>query len=233
VVASTGRSSSTLRFGWRTLTAYPDRILVPALVITVPAVVAHLVLQSGLGLWFAASRDCSRTYLGTSLIAQCGPSTARTEFGLVVGLFGLLALVHLVFAGFSRVISNVLDSAVTGSDQPPPFSNWNWATTLPTSLILAAALSLGAAFLILPALVIGFLTRYALAFALDGFTPWAAIRASVRLVNGDLGSELWFCVRAVGVLLLGTVLLGVGLYAAVPVVLIAQTGRYRAARGQL
>ena len=82
--------------------------------------------------------------------------------------------------------------------------------------------------LIVPALLVGFLVRYAPLFVLDrGLGPVAAVVASTRFVVSDLGAELWFAVRAAALLLAGALLLGLGLYLAVPVVLLAQTQRFR------
>jgi uncharacterized membrane protein len=143
----------------------------------------------------------------------------------VVGLFAFFVLAHLVVVGINRAIVDVIDGAPVSG----PFVRWNLRTTLPTALALGAILTVGTLVLVLPGLILAFFTRYAIAFAADGASAFAAIVASFKLVATRPGSELGFAFRSVVVLLLGIAVLGIGLYVAIPVVLAAQVVRYRQA----
>lgn len=217
----------TLRAGWRALAAQPERILVAAIAISIPALVVHVLIELGLGVGVAGSARCVRG-TGAGLVhAHCGPTDSRAQLTFVVALFTVFVLAHLVVAGMDRVVLDVVDGAPVRG----PFQGWSVLRVLPLSLLLSALLTLGTLFFLLPALVLGFFTRYALLAAVDrDLGTFAAIGASVELVGGRLLPEAWFALRAAGLLLLGALLVLVGLYVAIPVVLLAQALRYRAVR---
>lgn len=215
--------TGSLRGAWRQLLAAPDRILVPTLVLSTAGIVVHVLAQYLLGVVVAGSSDCRRPYLDGVITATCGPTDARAQLTLLLGLLLLYAVAQVVVTGLYAASLGVVDEA------PPrgPFAGWPRPRVLLGVLVLAFLLTINTVFLLLPAVVLGFLVRYVPLFLLDGLGPVAAVVASTRLVGSHLGSELWFVVRATGLLLGGLLLLGVGLYVAVPVVLLAQTQRYR------
>lgn len=224
-VPGTDVHPGTLRSGWREFTGSADRILVPTLVLSTAGIVAHVLLQYLIGLAVAGSSDCARPFLDQVLTAQCGPSNERAQLTLVVAMFALYAVGQLVVTGLYRACLDVVDQiSVRG-----PFSGWVTVTVLVAGLLAAALLTINTIFLLLPAVALGFLIRYAPLFVLDqAMGPVAALVASARFVTAELGAELWFAARATALLLVGMLLLGIGLYVAVPVVLLAQTQRYRA-----
>lgn len=217
-------SSGTLRAGWRTLAAAPDRILVPTLAISLPAIALHVLLQHLITVRVAGTSTCVRGYLDTVVYADCLPSETRGQLGVLVGLFVIYLLAHLVVAGIDRAVLDVLD----GEPVRGPYAGWRLTAVLPTALLLATALTVATVFLVLPAIVLMFLTRYAVLFVVDRrLNPFEAVLASARLVTSRVTSELGFAVRSVLLLLLGAAACGIGLYVAVPVVLVAQALRYR------
>lgn len=225
MTGSGSASTGTLRAGWRTLSSASDRILVPTLVLSTAGVALHVLLQYLLGQTVAGSSDCARPYLDQVLTAQCGPTGGRAQLTLVLGLFLLYVVGQLVVAGLYRATLDLVDGVPVRS----PFTGWLSVQVVVAAVVFAALMTINTVFLLLPAIALGFLIRYAPLFVLDGgLGPVAALVASTRFVIADLGAELWFTVRAVGLMLGGALLLGVGLYVAVPVVLLAQTQRYRA-----
>lgn len=217
-------STGTLRAGRRAFSGSADRILVPTLVLSTIGILLHVLLQYLLGRTLAGSSECTRPYLDQVLTAQCGPTNARAQLTLVVGIFALYLVGQLVVFGLYRACLDVTDQIAARS----PFAGWLTATVAGAAVVAAALLTINTVFLLLPAIALGFLIRYAPLFVLDaGLGPVAALVASARFVLADLGAEAWFCLRAVLVLLGGLLALGVGLYVAVPVVLLAQTQRYR------
>lgn len=219
--------TGTLRDGWRALAAQPERILVPAIAISLPALVVHVLVQVLLGVTVAGSERCVRGSGAELLVAHCGPTNARAQLTLVIALFTVFVLAHLVVAGLDRVALDVIE----GREVRGPFRGWSVLRVLPMALVLSAVLTLGTLFFLLPGLVLGFFTRYALLLCLDrDLGTFAAIGASFELVATRLLPEAWFALRAAGLLVVGVLLLGVGLYVAIPVVLLAQALRYRAAQ---
>jgi uncharacterized membrane protein len=211
-----------IRDGWRAFRVDPARLLVPTLVLSLGAVVMHVLLQYLIARFVAGTGTCQRNYAGSVLHVDCGPGSSRALIGVGAGLFVIIVLGHLVAAGISAAS---LDDSAT----PAPFGVGHLRPVLTTSVLLGVALTIGTGLLLVPAVVLAFFSRYALLFATDqGVGPGGAILASFHFVGSDLLSELGFVLRALGALLLGVLALGVGLYVAVPVVLAAQAQRYRA-----
>jgi uncharacterized membrane protein len=227
--SGTTQVTGSLRAAAGVLLRGPERVLVPAIAITVPVVVLQVLLQHLLGLVVAGNAPCDRRYAGALLVAHCGPSSGRAGLAVVAGLFVVLLLAHLAVAAMDRVVLDVIDGVAVRA----PFAGTHLRAVLPTAVLLSALLTVATLLLVVPALVLGFFTRYALLAVVDrGVGPLAAVGASFELVGSRLASELGFVVRAAGALLLGLLAVVVGLYVAVPVVLLAQAARYRAARPQ-
>lgn len=219
--------TSSLLPATRALGRQPDRILVPAVVLTALGLVANVLVNWLLGL-AVGSTPCPRYYLGTTLTARCAGTTGRGQLGIVVGLFVLFLIGHLVAAGLSRASLDLIDDASSRG----VFGGWSVARALPAAVTTSLLLTLGTVLLVVPGIVAAFLTRYAMTFVVDrGLGTWAAIAASSRLVLKNLVGEVGFALGALGVLLLGLLALEIGLLLAVPLVLLAQTYRYRALSG--
>ena len=221
--AGTETRHGALRSATRLLRQQPDRIMVPAIALTVLGLVANVLLQWLIGL-AVGSTPCQRLYLGSTLTARCAGATGRAQLGVVVGLFVLFLIGHLVAAGLSRASLDLLD----GRGSRGVFGGWNLLAAVPAALMISTVLTIGTVLLVLPGILAAFLTRYAMTFVVDqGLGPAAAVAASVRLVCSNLLSEVGFAVLAVLVLLLGLLALEIGLLVAVPLVLLAQVVRYR------
>ena len=207
----------------RLLGRAPDRVLVPAIALTVLGLTANLVLNWLIGLWVGTTR-CPRYYLGSTLTARCAGAAGRGQVGLLLGLFLLFLIGHLVAAGLSRASLDLVD----GVGSRGVLGGWSVLRVLPAALVLSALLTVGTLLLVLPGILLAFLTRYAMTYVVDqGLGPVAAIAASTRLVLSDLPRELAFALAALLVLVLGLLALEIGLLLAVPLVLLAQTIRYR------
>lgn len=208
----------------RLLGPHPERVLVPATALTVLGLVANVLLQWLIGL-YVGSTACPRSYLGTTITARCSGELGRTQLGFVVGLLVFFLIGHLIAAGLARTSLDLID----GGSSRGVLGGWDLLRVLPTALVVSALLTAGTIFLLLPGILLGFLTRYAMTFVVDqGLGTWAAIRASIRLVLSNLLGELAFALGAVLLMLLGLLALGIGLLIAIPLVLLAQAVRYRA-----
>lgn len=222
--------TGSLRAGWRMLLVRPERVLVPTLVLSTIAVAAHVLVQYLIGLGVAGTTECSRPYLDQVLTVQCAATNERAQLSLVLGIFGLYVVGQLVALGLFRTCLDAVDAVPVRS----PFAGWVTGSAVLGAILAAALLTINTIFLVLPAVLLGFLIRYAPLFILDqGLRPVAALVASTRFVAGNLGAEAVFAAKAVLALLAGLAALGIGLYVAVPVVLLAQAQRYRARCPQL
>lgn len=217
--------AGSLRAGRRRFRAVPDRLLVPGIALGVVAMAAQIIVQTIDGDLVAGTQACSRQYAGLPIATTCGPTLHRGQLAFVVGLFLFLVLAQLWVAGMNRACLDVVDEVAARG----PFSGWNILRVLPTAALVSAAITLGLVACVLPGILIAFLTRYATVSAVDrGTGALASVKVSVDLVMADLRSESGFVVRSSLLLLGGLVSLVVGLFAAIPVVLLAQAERYRA-----
>lgn len=224
-MTGSGATPGSLRSGWRSLIAEPHRILIPTLVLSTGGVVLHVLAQFAVG-FAAGSRVCKRPYLDQMLDARCGPNDADGPLIVLVGLVLLYVVGQLVVTGLYRACLDVTDHVPARG----PFRGWVTSRVIAAAALFGVLLGINTIFLVLPAIVLGFLIRYTPLFVIDQeMGPRQALLASTRFVTSNLRSELWFVTRAVGLLLGALVLGGVGLFAAVPVVLLAQTQRYRVA----
>ena len=221
-------TEATRAGSWRTaarlLREQPDRVLVPAAVLTALGLVANVLVNWLIGL-VVGSTPCQRYYLGETLTARCADTTGRGQLGVLVGLFVLFLIGHLIAAALSRASLDLVD----GRDSRGVFGGWRVRTVLPAAVATSALLTVGTLLLVLPGVVLAFLTRYTMTFVVDqGLGTGAALVASTRLVLRHPVREVGFALAALGVLLLGLLALVVGLLLAVPLALLAQTVRYRA-----
>lgn len=217
-------SAGTLRTGRRQFLTGPDRLLVPGIVLAVAALAAQIVVQTVDGDIVAGTQACARQYAGLPVATTCGPTVLRGQLAFVVGLFLFLLLGQLWVAGMNRACLDVVD----GVPARGPFAGWNIWRTLPTAALVAAATTIGLFLCVLPGLLIAFGTRYATLAAVDtGSGPFRSVKASIDMVLGNLKSETGFALRSTGLLVGGLLCAIVGLFYAIPVVLLAQAERYR------
>ncbi len=215
----------SLRAGRRRFRAMPDRLLVPGIALGVVAMAAQIIVQTIDGDLVAGSQACVRQYAGMPIATTCGPTLQRGQLAFVVGLFLFLVLAQLWVAGMNRASLDVVDDVAARG----PFAGWSMLRVLPTAALVSVAITLGLVACVLPGVLIAFATRYATVSAVDrGTGAFASVKASVDLVRADLVSESRFVLRSSLLLLGGLLALVVGLFAAIPVVLLAQAERYRA-----
>jgi uncharacterized membrane protein len=97
-----------------------------------------------------------------------------------------------------------------------------------TAAILGLLSFVGTLLCYLPAIVISFLTVFSLYYVVDkGLSGMDAIKASFSLVTSRIGETILFYLLAFVVLVVGAILCGVGLLAAVPVVLAGAAYTFR------
>ncbi|MCW2784646.1 MAG: proline rich protein [Marmoricola sp.] len=208
----------------RRLVRTPDRFLVPAIVLTAGALTAQVLGQTLIGLTVAGSEGCLRVFAGKPLATTCGPTVHRGQLAFLLGLFVFLVIGQLFAAGMSRATLDAIDGAPVRG----PFSGWSVVQVLPTAAAVAGAITLGAVVCLVPGLVAAFALRYAVLISVDRKVGvLASLRGSAALVFSDVTREAGFALRSTGVLLLGLLCIGIGLFVAVPTVLLAQTERYR------
>lgn len=101
------------------------------------------------------------------------------------------------------------------------------APALVAGLILETLSQLGLVFCLVPGVIIYCTLAFAPLFVLDkGLGPFAALQASARVTSGSRWSVFFLCLLQGLVLLLGALALGIGLLAAIPIVVLAWAAAY-------
>jgi hypothetical protein len=185
--------------------------------------------------------------------ANVGPWIAICLLSVVVSLF-----VSFAFNGFSFnndslvlsllgslvsfVVSTLFKAALTNGalaelDGHRPnvgafFNFKNLGVVFVVAIVVGIATTIGFILLVIPGLIIMFLTWYALTFAIDrDMDAMAAIKASFELTSNNIGPLFLLALACVGLNIVGAILCGLGLLVTIPLTLIASTYAYRVLTG--
>lgn len=102
-----------------------------------------------------------------------------------------------------------------------------------TALIVGVASAIGFVLCYIPGLVVMVFTSFAMHFVIDQrMQAVDAIKASVDLVNRNLGTMIVLLIAGYVANTIGSLLCGIGLLVSIPVVIIANTYAYRRMQGQ-
>lgn len=221
-----------LGYGWTRLQDHPGPLLLAGV-----AVVAGIAVLQVLGLLVGSA-------LGGEDTAQYGYDPATRDFGsgpaggaLLDASFGVsllfvlaaIALALVLHAGLVRAALDItagravtVRGVLTVTDLPQ---------VLLTAVVLATATTVGLVLCLLPGLVVWFLTGFTLFFLVDRrLSPLEAVKASVAFTLEHLGPLAALFATSLLAYFAGAVLCGVGLVAAIPVVVLAQAYTYRVLR---
>jgi len=152
---------------------------------------------------------------------------------VVMSLLGSLAS-FIVSTLFKAALTN---GALAELDGRRPnvaafFDFRNLGAVFLVAIVVGVATSIGFILLIIPGLVIMFLTWYALTFAIDrDMDAMTAIKASFELTSKNVGPLFLLALACVGLNIVGALLCGLGLLVTVPLTLIASTYAYRVLTG--
>ncbi|GGG18432.1 hypothetical protein GCM10007304_35500 [Rhodococcoides trifolii] len=142
----------------------------------------------------------------------------------------------------SAVVSYLLNAAfVRGALHETDGNKPSFAAFFQFSNVLAVVLSsvlvglltgIGFVLLIIPGIVVIFLTWWTLQFVLDhDLGPIGAIKASAKAISSNFGTLFVLALACVGINIVGAIPIGLGLLITVPVTIIAGTFAYRVVTG--
>lgn len=199
-------------------------MLVPALIVIVITLVIDIVVQILIGHTVTASHDCGAEFLGVR--AQCGPGFIRIllGYGIAAGIGTFVA--QCLSAGLIKSALNVVDGQPVNAGDV-----LTWATkpaVVTTAAIIAVASAVGTLLCYLPGIAVGVLTAFAMFFVVDRDAgPMDAITESFSFVTSKFGSLVLFYIFSVLVVIAGVIACLIGIFAAIPVVLIAGAFTWR------
>ena len=201
--------------------------LLPLVLITLALVVGAAIIQViGNVVTSAATPDIT-----------IDPVTGELEGG-GGGFFGIAMLLGFLFGVLSFVVNLVIQSGIIKAslgltrgqklDIGSAFSGINWAQVVIAALIIGALTFVGLVLCILPGIAVIFFTSYTLYFVIDrDQDAITAIKSSVAMVKDNFGPLILFFLAALAAIIVGACLCGVGLLAAIPIVVIAQAYTFR------
>ncbi|MGZ4437661.1 MAG: hypothetical protein ACXVW6_08475 [Nocardioidaceae bacterium] len=218
-------------YGWKKFTENVGPILLAMLAIAVGVIMLQLIGN-------AISTSLMTTKTTAGLDAQGNPTFTSTGGATFASI-----TVSLLFSVVSFVVNlgiqaGIIRGALDLTYGRPlslgsMFSGLNLVQVALASVILAILTVVGLVLCILPGLVVLFFTAYTLYFVIDKeMSAIEAIQASATLVNRNFGVLLGFFLATVLAYVVGALLCGVGLLAAIPIVLIATAYTYRTLQGE-
>lgn len=217
---------AALQYGWAKFTQSPATLLVPALLVLVVNIVISGVIFFLLQATLLGTHDCTTTVFGTEVETQCGPGLAMTLFGAAISAAVSTFVSSLFGAGLIKSALNVVDGKEVNVGDVFGYASKPEVVT--TAALLAGLSFVGTLLCYLPAIVISFLTVFAMFFVVDkGLSGFDAIKASFTLVTSKIGETILFYLLAAVALIVGAILCLVGLLAAVPVVLAGAAYTFR------
>jgi uncharacterized membrane protein len=215
-----------IQYGWARFTKSPSTLLVPALLVLVINIVISGVIYFLLQATLLGTHDCTKTVFGTQIDSTCGPGLAVTLLGAAISGGISTFLSSLFGAGLIKSALNVVDGKEVNAGDVIGYATK--PEVVSTAAILGALGFVGTLLCYLPAIVISFLTVFAMFFVVDkGLSGVEAIKASVSLVTSRIGETILFYLLAAVALIVGAILCLVGLLAAVPVVLAGAAYTFR------
>jgi len=217
-----------IKYGWERFMKAPTQLLVPTLIVAVIAIGVEVALFLLMSATLLDTGDCTLTSTANGIsFDDCGgPGFFTTVFAYALISFVVVLLMQALGAG---LIKAGLDS-VDGKEVNPGgvFAYVFQPNVLGTAAIIAALSFIGTLLCYVPGIIIGFLTVFAMFFVVDkGMSPVEAIKASINLTTSKLGDTVVFYILGAIVLFVGALLCGIGLLAAVPVVLGAGAYTFR------
>lgn len=149
----------------------------------------------------------------------------------IIGSFILLVFGILVQAAYVRGALHELDG------NKPAFASFfqfaNVGAVILASILVSIATAIGFVLLIIPGIIVIFLTYFTLQFVIDqDQDPVTAIKSSFGVISKNVGPLLLLALASVGINLVGALLCGLGLLVTGPVTLIAATYAYRVVTGR-
>ncbi len=208
--ASGFSATEAVRYGWKKFTENVGPILLATLLLIVVAVAASVLAGAITGTDF----NDSSFSVGSTI------STIITNVvGFVIG------------AGITRGALDITEGHKF--DIVVAFKKLNIVNVVITSLVVAVLTAVGFALLIIPGIIVTFLTLFAVYFVVDKDTNAVdSIKGSFNLVKNNVGNTIVMILLSIAVVIAGFLALCVGIFVAIPVLAIAWAYTYKTFLGE-
>lgn len=177
----------------------------PIILATIVLIVASIVLSA----------------IGSAITGD-GMNSSAMSFSLGGSIFQILSSLVSLIVG-AAIIRGALD--VTEGKKfnlGAAFGNLNYGNVIITSLIISVLEVIGFILFIIPGLLVAFFTIFAMYFVVDkDQSPIDAIKSGFQLVKDHIGETLLLILLSIAVMFVGVLALCVGIFVALPVVVLA------------
>lgn len=113
------------------------------------------------------------------------------------------------------------------------FADWNKVQVLIAAVLVSIGTTLGLILLIIPGFIFMFLTWFSNYFIIErAQTAIDGIKSSMRFASGNVGELVVLMLLSVGVVIVGILCLIVGVFVAMPIVVIASAYAFRVLQGE-
>lgn len=217
-----------IKYGWDRFLKAPTQLLIPTLIVAGVAIGVQVVLYFLMAATLLDTDDCKVTSTATTFsIEGCdGPGFFTSVFAYAVTGFVFSLFISALSAGLIKAALDAVDGKAVNPGGV--FAYVFQPNVLVTAAIIAALTFVGTLLCYVPGLIVGYLTVFAMFYVVDkNMGPVEAIKASVALTTGKFADTVVFYLLGIVVLFVGALLCGVGLLAAVPVVLAAGAYTFR------
>jgi uncharacterized membrane protein len=162
-----------------------------------------------------------------------GVVTNHNHANPIAGIFSLINFVLgvMIGLGFIKSCLKLMDGAEAGLSDFIPTSKQFW-TFVSASIVCVIAVGIGLILFIIPGIILGIAFRFYPFFIVDkNMGPIESIKASYAATKGSWLDIFLLLVIDVLIVFVGAVLLGIGLFLAIPIVLMTQAYVYRKLTG--
>ncbi len=208
--ASGFSAAEAVGYGWRKFRENVGPILLATLLLLVVAIASSVL-----------ARVITGTDFGDNSFSIGGSisSIITNVVGFIIG------------AGITRGALDITEGR--SFDIMSAFKRLNIVNVLVTSLFVAVLTALGFALLIIPGIIVAFLTLFAIYFVVDKDTsPVDSIKGSFNLAKNNVGNMLVLILLSIVVMIAGFLALCVGIFVAIPVLAIAWAYAYKVFLGE-
>jgi uncharacterized membrane protein len=181
------------------------------------------------------------------LLGDTTPSTITDSNGLTteyttvqLGAASIAVMVIgyvLLFVASIFTYAGLLSGSLDIADGKPVtigsfFRPRNLGAAFLTALLVWVGVAIGTIACIIPGIIFGFLAQFAIPFVVDrSLSPVDSVKASIATARSNIGGSLLSWLVQYVVVLVGELLCGVGLIAALPIALLIQVYTYRKLSG--
>lgn len=222
--------TEALKWAWGKFQQNIAALVVPVLiyvaVITVFALIAALLPM-------VFGESTTTTYTDSYGETTSGVDIAYGPASIAVMIVGYVLLFIAAIYMHAGVTTGALDIA----DGKPVtigtfFRPRNVGSVFVVALLVAAGTVVGTILCVIPGIIFAFLTLFAIPFAVDrSLSPVESIKASIATTRANIGPSLLSWLVQYAVVLVGELLCGVGIIAAIPVAALIQVYTYRKLSG--